>query len=126
MGCRFLIMFISKFKFIARNFKLNWSTYGTTKTSQINSLKPAAEIQVYVGDLPLNLTDHKLLQFFKQKYPSAFMSKIITDPATKASKGYGFVKFSSLEEANKALVEMNGQTIGDKAIKVSQAHQKQK
>jgi len=119
-------MFISKFKFIARNFKLNWSTYGTTKTSQINSLKPAAEIQVYVGDLPLNLTDHKLLQFFKQKYPSAFMSKIITDPATKASKGYGFVKFSSLDEANKALVEMNGQTIGDKAIKVSQAHQKQK
>lgn len=89
-------MFISKSSFILRNFKLNWSTYGTTKTSQINSLKPASEIQIYVGDLPLNLTDHKLLQLFKSKYPSAFMSKIITDPATKASKGYGFVKFSNL------------------------------
>ena len=32
------------------------------------------------------------------------MSKIITDPATKASKGYGFVKFSNVEEANKALI----------------------
>lgn len=54
------------------------------------------------------------------------MSKIITDPATKISKGYGFVKFSNLDEANKALIEMNGQTIGEKVIKVSQAHQKQK
>lgn len=126
MECLYQIMFISKFFNLWRNFKLNWSTYGTTKTSHINSLKPAAEIQVYVGDLPLNLTDHKLLQLFKQKYPSAFMSKIITDPATKASKGYGFVKFSNLDDANKALIEMNGQIIGDKAIKVSQAHQKQK
>lgn len=54
------------------------------------------------------------------------MSKIITDPSTKISKGYGFVKFTNLDEANKALIEMNGQTIGDKVIKVSQAHQKQK
>ena len=79
-----------------------------------------------MGDLPDNLTDHKLLQFFKQKYPSAFMSKIITDPNTKVSKGYGFVKFMNVDEANRALIEMNGHVIGDKTIKVSQAHQKPK
>jgi RNA recognition motif-containing protein len=54
------------------------------------------------------------------------MAKIITDPLTKVSKGYGFVKFMNLEEANKALIEMNGQLLGDKVIKVSQAHQKTK
>lgn len=32
------------------------------------------------------------------------MSKIITDGTTKASKGYGFVKFTNSEEAAKAIV----------------------
>ena len=54
------------------------------------------------------------------------MSKIITDPNTKVSKGYGFVKFMNVDEANRALIEMTGHVIGDKTIKVSQAHQKPK
>lgn len=54
------------------------------------------------------------------------MAKIITDNITKVSKGYGFVKFSNQDDANKAISEMNGQMLGDKAIKVSQAFQKNK
>lgn len=54
------------------------------------------------------------------------MCKIITDPLTKVSKGYGFVKFTNQDEANKSIVEMNGQMLADKIIKVSYAHQKNK
>ena len=54
------------------------------------------------------------------------MCKIITDPLTKVSKGYGFVKFTNQDEANKAIIEMNGQMLAEKAIKVSHAHQKNK
>ena len=41
------------------------------------------------------MTEHKLLELFKIKYPSAFNAKIITDNLTKISKGYGFVRFNN-------------------------------
>ena len=50
------------------------------------------------------------------------MSKIITDPSTKISKGYGFVKFANSEEAQMAIHQMNGTQFGGKIIKVSTAH----
>lgn len=56
-----------------------------------------------MGDLDAAVTEHKLLEFFRAKYPSAFLSKIITDSSTKVSKGYGFVKFTNAEEASKAI-----------------------
>ena len=119
MENQFRIMFISTVYLYYRKFKLNWSTYGTTKTSQVNSLKPSVEIQVYVADFPLNITEYKLLEIFKLKYISAFMCKIITDPLSKHSKGYGFIKFSNQEDANKAILDMNGFIIQNKPIKVS-------
>jgi RNA recognition motif-containing protein len=79
-----------------------------------------------VGDLPINFTEHRLLELFRPKYSSVFMAKIITDPTSKASKGYGFVKFGNLDEANKAITEMNGMVVVNKTIKVSHAHQKGK
>jgi RNA recognition motif-containing protein len=44
-------------------------------------------------------------------------AKIIVDPSTKLSRGYGFVKFSSQAESQKALYEMNGKYILGKPIK---------
>ena len=61
----------------------------------------------------------QLLEPFKKKYHSAFESKIITDPTTKLSKGYGFVQFSNYEESQKAITEMQGFMIRGKPIKVS-------
>jgi RNA recognition motif-containing protein len=34
------------------------------------------------------------------------------DPATNKSKGFGFVKFASEEEAQKSIAEMNGKVKG--------------
>ena len=54
------------------------------------------------------------------------MCKIITDPTTKASRGYGFVKFNNLEESQKAIAEMNGHVFMGRALKVSTAYMKNK
>ena len=76
-------------------FKLNWATYGGAKAGTQG--KVSQETQIYVGEIDSSATEHKLLEFFRSKYSSAFSAKIITDTATKLSKGYGFVKFANLE-----------------------------
>jgi RNA recognition motif-containing protein len=40
---------------------------------------------------------------FSKRYPSVIQAKIIVDPVTRYSKGYGFIKFSNAEEAQRAI-----------------------
>ncbi len=64
--------------------------------------------------------EETLMNFFKE-YRSINSIKIITDPNTKLSRGYGFVKFTNYFEFQRALKEMNGRILMSKAIKVNQA-----
>jgi RNA recognition motif-containing protein len=73
--------------------------------------------QIYVCDLDLSITDDHLRDIFAKYYPSVSSAKIIVDPSTKLSKGYGFVKFSNQVESQKALYEMNGKFVFGKPIK---------
>ena len=41
------------------------------------------------------------------------------------SKGFGFVCFSTLDEATKAVTEMNGSTVGSKSLYVTLAQRKE-
>lgn len=41
-----------------------------------------------------------------------FSAKLVMDQATNKPKGFGFVKFASEEEAQKAIAEMNGKVKG--------------
>jgi len=111
-----------------KQFKLNWAAYGgVVKPAPTTQTKPTQQdMQIYVGDIDAAATEHKLLEFFRAKYPSAFSSKIITDTTTKLSKGYGFVKFTNHDEAHKAIAETNGQSFMGKTIKVSTAYMKNK
>jgi RNA recognition motif-containing protein len=47
--------------------------------------------------------------------------QVITDPGTGRSKGYGFVRFGSEPERDRALMEMNGQYLSSRPIRVSLA-----
>lgn len=47
--------------------------------------------------------------------------QVISDAVTGRSKGYGFVRFTSLTERDKALVEMNGHFLSNRPIRVSLA-----
>lgn len=47
--------------------------------------------------------------------------QVITDGATGRSKGYGFVRFTSEAERDRALKEMNGVFVGSRPIRVSLA-----
>jgi RNA recognition motif-containing protein len=61
---------------------------------------------------------------FKKRYDSVLQAKIIVDPVTRYSKGYGFIKFGNPEDAARAIQEMNGKFLLTKAIKLNYASQK--
>ena len=100
-------------------FKLNWASYNNNK-----NISNPNEYSIYVCDLDSSVNEETLTYFFKEKYNSVISSKIVIDPSTKISKGYGFVKFSDQKESQKALQEMNGASINGKNIKTGTASYK--
>lgn len=103
-----------------KTFKLNWAVYNTNKSNNQNP----NEFSIYVSELEPSVNEEILTNFFKEKYKSVINSKIIIDPSTKISKGYGFVKFSNKKESEKAIIEMNGQTLNGKIMKTGTASYK--
>ena len=103
-----------------KSFKLNWASYKTSKSMSQNP----NEFSIYVSELDPSVNEEILTNFFKEKYKSVINSKIIVDPSTKISKGYGFVKFSDKAESEKAISEMNGQALNGKTMKTGTASYK--
>ena len=99
-----------------KTFKLNWASY-----SQGKSQNNQNEYSIYVCELDPSLNDEMLRDYFSKIYSSVLGAKIIVDPSTKISKGYGFVKFGDYNESQRALVEMNGKSINGKPMKTNQA-----
>jgi RNA recognition motif-containing protein len=99
-----------------KTFQLNYASF--------NDRKNENEHSIYVCDLSHSVTSEKLISFFKSKYNSVIGGKIIIDPSTKLSKGYGFVTFSDEKEKEKAIIEMNGKILNDRAIKTGNAWHK--
>eukprot|EP00741_Cyanophora_paradoxa_P022452 tig00021489_g21678.t1 len=99
-------------------FRLNWGSFGTsTKTPE----RKDEEYSIFVGDLSQDVTDFMLLSFFQQRYSSTKAAKVITDPATNAPRGYGFVRFTNEDDMKRALVEMNGQFLSTRPMRISNA-----
>lgn len=54
-------------------------------------------------------------------YPSLIAAKVMKDPMTSVSKGFGFANFRDAAEAERALTEMNGIYVGSRAIRTGRA-----
>jgi len=109
-------------------FRLNWGVRKTqsqgyvdhsSSTSGPISVFLICYFKVYVGGLDDETTKEELLDFFKKDFPSAFGSNIIINPATKTSKGYGFVQFTDEDEAQRAIEEKDGAVLQGCQLKVN-------
>lgn len=96
----------------------NTSFQKDTNTQKSVSGLPRREL--FVRSLPLSATSESLAEYFSQSYviKHAF---IVNDSETKQSKGYGFVTFADIEDAQNALQEFNGSVFDGKKIKVDYA-----
>jgi cold-inducible RNA-binding protein len=82
-------------------------------------------MKLYVGNLPHSYSEQDLEELFSE-YPSVVSCKLIFDRDTKRSKGFGFVEFSSDEEAKKAIADMHGKDAGGRALVVNEARPQEK
>ena len=76
--------------------------------------------KVFVGSLAWGTTDDSLRDFFAAA-GNITSATVIKDRYSGRSKGFGFVEFSTPEEAQKAIDELNGKDLDGRAVNVSMA-----
>lgn len=76
--------------------------------------------KIYVGNLDYKADEESLRGIFAE-VGEVESVKIIKDPATGRSKGFGFVEMASDEDAQKAISSLNGKTFMDRALTVNEA-----
>ncbi len=81
--------------------------------------------KLYVGNLPHSADQQTLQDTFSQCGTVDWVN-VITDRDTGQSKGFGFVEMSSDAEAQKAIQELNGSSLGGREITVNEAKPQQK
>ncbi|KAK4363480.1 hypothetical protein RND71_018721 [Anisodus tanguticus] len=82
-------------------------------------LKPKEfdETNLYIGYLPPTLEDDGLINLFSP-FGTIVMAKVIKDRLSGLSKGYGFVKYADVQQANSAITSMNGHHLDGRTIAV--------
>jgi polyadenylate-binding protein len=81
-------------------------------------------VNLYVKNLDDTIDEERLRQEFSQ-FGVITSCKIMFDEKTGASKGFGFVCFSTPDEATKAVTEMNGRLLAQKPLYVALAQRKE-
>ncbi|MGE9297185.1 MAG: RNA recognition motif domain-containing protein [Puniceicoccales bacterium] len=75
-------------------------------------------VDIYVGNIPYDLTDDELMGIFGA-HGEVTSAKVIIDRETGRSKGFAFVAMANEEEANAAVDALNGADIGGRPAKVN-------
>lgn len=97
-----------------QRFRLNWGGAG-------RRAETGDDHSIFVGDLAPDVNDEVLLNTFTARFASIRGAKVVMDPVTRMSKGFGFVRFGSKEEADQALQTMNGVYCSSRPMRVSVA-----
>ena len=76
------------------------------------------ETKLYVGNLSYETSEGDLRSLFSQ---SGTVNEVvlIKNRDTGSSKGFGFVTMNSQDEANRAIQQFNGHSLGSRELKVN-------
>ena len=84
------------------------------------------DLKLYVGNIPFGASEEDLKKLFSEAGEVQSV-KIVTNSYSGRPRGFGFVEMISQEDAQKAISLLNGKTLMDRALIVSEARpQKQR
>jgi nucleolysin TIA-1/TIAR len=108
---------------------VNWAFAGSNAQKEDTT----HHFHIFVGDLSPEINDLSLGKAFSS-FPSISQvivhcinsseSRVMWDLSSGKSRGYGFVAFREKADAEKAIATMNGEWIGNRAIRCNWANQK--
>ncbi|MGA1202444.1 MAG: RNA recognition motif domain-containing protein [Planctomycetota bacterium] len=76
--------------------------------------------KLYVGNLSYGVDDHMLNDCFAQ-HGQVTQAQVVMDRETGRSKGFGFVEYSTQEEAQAAIDALDGVELDGRAMRVDEA-----
>lgn len=105
---------------LGKELKVNWATSPGNSGPKQDTSK---HYHIFVGDLSPEIETQQLREAF---CPFGEISdcRVVRDPQTLKSKGYGFVSFVKKADAENAISTMNGQWLGSRAIRTNWATRK--
>ena len=77
-------------------------------------------VNIYVGNLPYNVTDEELEGFFAG-HGTVERAKVIVERATGRARGFGFVEVPNDDEAKAAIEALNGTEMDGRGLIVNEA-----
>ena len=80
--------------------------------------------KVFIGNLSYNVTGDQLREMFAQA-GEVVDAVVIIERHTGRSKGFGFIEFSTEEEAKKAIEMFNGKELDGREMRVNEAKQRE-
>jgi len=86
--------------------------------------KKLMSMKLYVGNLSFDTSKNELETLFAQTGQVESVS-LIEDRETGRLRGFGFVEMSTKEEGAVAIEKLNGQELGGRFLKVSEAKQRE-
>jgi len=82
-------------------------------------------LKLYVGNIPFGASEEDLQKLFSEAGVIQ-SAKIVINPYSGRSRGFGFVEMASQAEAEKAISLFNGKTFMDRTLTVSEARPQKK
>ncbi len=76
--------------------------------------------RIYVGNLPYTIGNEQLAQIFSA-YGEVGEASVVMDRDSGRSKGFGFVEMADATAAQNAIASLNGTTLDNRTIRVSEA-----
>lgn len=89
----------------------------TTSRIMFNNNTANYQARVFVGSLPWRCDRYHLQETFS-KYGTVADCYIVSDPQTGRSRGFGFIQFEEVEQAEKAIAEGNGMEFEGRSLLV--------
>ncbi|KAJ0233354.1 Polyadenylate-binding protein 4 [Hirschfeldia incana] len=90
----------------------------TEGTAASDGANLGAMCSLYVGDLDVSVTDSQLYDYFTE-VRQVVSVRVCRDSATNTSLGYGYVNYSNIDDAEKAMKELNYTNLNGKMIRVT-------